>query len=94
MNGSLCAWACVGQPANVPPGSQFPVRLEVKYEADLFDESRAESLKLRPVEHEFFQLEESIKRLAVEMREMLANEEVMRNVNGIHVLVTIIARCL
>lgn len=73
----------VGAPANVPAGSRYPVRLDVKYDYDLFDEQLAHDFKVKPVETEFIRLEETMRRVAAELSSMVHNEVLIRTVNGI-----------
>lgn len=76
----------LGAPASVPAGSTFPVKLEVSYDYDLFDEKLAHDFKVKPVETEFIKLEEKMRRVANELANMVQNEAVMRSVNGTHTL--------
>jgi len=70
-----------GAPASVPAGSTYPVKLEVNYDYDLFDEKLAHDFKVKPVETEFIKLEEKMRRVANELAVMVQNEAAMRSVN-------------
>lgn len=72
----------LGAPASVPAGSTYPVKLEVNYDYDLFDEKLAHDFKVKPVETEFIKLEEKMRRVANELAAMVQNEAAMRSVNG------------
>ena len=71
----------VGAPASVPAGSTYPVKLEVNYDYDLFDEKLAHDFKVKPVETEFIKLEEKMRNVAKELAAMVQNEALMRSVN-------------
>ena len=79
-------YTILGAPASVPAGSTYPVKLEVNYDYDLFDEKLAHDFKVKPVETEFIKLEEKMRRVANELAGMVQNEAAMRSVNGIQFL--------
>lgn len=62
----------------------YPVKLEVNYDYDLFDEKLAHDFKVKPVETEFIKLEEKMRSVANELAGMVQNEAAMRSVNGTH----------
>ena len=72
----------LGAPASVPAGSTYPVKLEVNYDYDLFDEKLAHDFKVKPVETEFIKLEEKMRSVANELAAMVQNEAAMRSING------------
>lgn len=57
------------------------LEFDVKYDYDLFDPKMAAAFAVKPIETEFFQLEESIRRMADELEEFVRNEEILRNFN-------------
>ena len=48
---------------------------------DLFDEAKARDLKLKPLEAEFYNLQQVMKKIADDMAAFLKNEESFRDVN-------------
>lgn len=67
------------QPAN--PNHRIAVSLSVSGKQDLFEESRAKELKLKPLEAEFFNLQQVMKRVADDMASYLKHEERLRDLN-------------
>lgn len=67
----------------MPPGSKYPVRLNVNHDLDAFDEQMMHELKMKPVEREFYRLKEVIAAIVSETVDFLKNEESMRATNGI-----------
>lgn len=76
-----CVRALPKGAASLPPGSWVDVSLVFKWTFDLFDEATAKEVMLKPIEGEFYQLEESIRRLADELNEFVLGEEQLRDTN-------------
>lgn len=76
-----CVRALPKGAASVPPGSWIDASLTLKWTFDLFDEATAKEVMLKPIEGEFYQLEESIRRLADELNEFVLGEEQLRDTN-------------
>lgn len=76
-----CVRALPKSASSIPAGSFVDVELDLKWTFDLFDEKAAKQFMLEPIESEFFQLEESIRRLAVELSDFVLHEEQMRDTN-------------
>lgn len=76
-----CVRALPKTAATLAPGTMVDVSLSLSWTFDLFDEDTAKALVLEPIEKEFYQLEESISRLARELSQFKLNEEEMRDTN-------------
>lgn len=80
-NYEACVRALPRNVANLPPGTMIDVNLLFKWTFDLFDDATAKQFMLEPIEGEFYQLEESIRRLADEMNTFVDHEEKLRDTN-------------
>lgn len=76
-----CIRALPKTAAPLPPGTVVDATLSLVWNFDLFDEDTAKAVVLEPIEKEFYQLEESIGRLARELSMFQLNEAEMRDTN-------------
>lgn len=76
-----CVRALPKSAASLPPGTFVDVSLLFKWTFDLFDEKTAKQMMIEPIEGEFYQLEETIRRLSKELNDFVLNEELLRDIN-------------
>jgi hypothetical protein len=67
------------QPTN--PSVHLPISLSFTSKHDLFEEARAKQLRLKPLEEDFFNLQQVQKRIADDMSAYLKHEEKLRDLN-------------
>lgn len=80
-NYEACVRALPKSAASIPPGTFVDVSLSKSWRFDLFDDVTAKQVMLDPIEGEFYQLEESMNRLAKELNDFVLNEEQLRDTN-------------
>jgi hypothetical protein len=66
----------------VPGNPIVPVEITLNYTFDLFDDQKANDLKVKPMEAEFARLEETMRSVVSEANNFLKVEKSMRDTNG------------
>lgn len=66
----------------VPGNPIVPVEMHLQHTFDLFDDSKARDLKVKPIEAEFSRLEETMRSVVQETNQLAAIQRKMRDTNG------------
>ncbi len=66
----------------VPGNPIVPVELSLQYTFDLFDDHKANDLKVKPIEAEFSRLEETMRSMVQETFHLAKIQQLMRDTNG------------